>query len=177
MIDVSSFCVVQLLTPTTWMSHCWKSGHSLRLCLLFPLMIRACFALGALKLLLPVGIHNILVLRVVKLYRCFSALVHLSPLCSKYMCSQWLTCTYFHNCIWHLNYFSVVCKQNTLNQVPGYWIIKKMDFDYFVIRLQKYLSGSKSWSLSSKSELWNRKRKWMHALLFLILNCFMLSKW
>lgn len=83
--------------------------------------------LGSLQLPFPMDMtfifeHNMLLPRVIKLYWCHSALVHLSPLCPKYMCSQWPICMYCHNSICHSSDFSVAAfKQDALNQVAGSW--------------------------------------------------------
>lgn len=122
-IMIFLYRAITLSLPLKRMLYCLKSSHSLRFYLVFPRVI-ACFALGLLQLLYcgHSSFHERNVLPgAMKLSCSHLALVHLSPPCPKYMCSQWPISMYCHNCICNSNGFSVAsCKQNTLSQVPGW---------------------------------------------------------
>lgn len=146
MICVWSFCFVQL-TPTPQMSYCLKSGHSLRLHLVFflfyPVWWRLLCSCSSLQRCFHVlmAVFTNRTCCVQGLYGCPLAWVH--PLCPKYMCNQWPISMYCQNCVCHSSDFSVAaCKHNTLNQFHRLEIIIEINFEHFVVGLQKYLPGS-----------------------------------
>lgn len=158
------WAIIPLSLSLKTMPYCWKCDQSLIYfhCVIYHVLSwdsLLCFCFIATPLCCgfdSIHEHNLLLPRAIKLSWCCSALVHLSPLCPKSVCSQWpISCIVIIasavQMIFHLplgTWFSAFCLQV---EVPRVEITIETNFDCFVFRLQTYLLD---WVL--KSVLQNR---------------------